>query len=350
MIAPFNPADGDENPRSAPIPLFQPHPWLKGKHAQTIVARYWGGASDVLPAAPHELELPDGDRLLLLESTPTACAETRPAAVLVHGLAGDADAAYMVRIGRRLLNHGIRVIRLNLRGAGAGFGLARRIYHAGRSDDLREVLRWLAPRQGGAPIALIGFSLGANLVLKLAAEAADAPIPGLDCVIAANPPIDLAACASQLQKSANRLYDVNFARWLRAMVKRLHARFPELGDLDLSGVWSVYEFDDRYTSRRNGFVSADDYYARCSLTDALARIPIAGLIVHARDDPFVPFEAVLRAQRPAHLALEVVPAGGHLGYVSRDRWRGNRRWLDSRLEVWLGSRWGLAPLNERACM
>jgi uncharacterized protein len=322
------------------VPPFEPHPWLRGGHAQTIVARYLGGAQRRLDSTPHEVELPDGDRLLVLESVPPGWNGRRPTAVLVHGLAGCANGAYIVRVARRLLGLGIRVVRVNLRGAGAGFGLARQIYHAGRSDDLREVASWLVRRDPGSPIGMIGFSLGANLVLKLAVEASTAPVPGLDCVLAANPPLDLAACAQLMLRRENRLYDWNFVRWLRVTVRRLHDRFPELGPPGLEGVKSVYDFDDRYTARRNGFGTADEYYRQCSLFTALARIQVPGLIVHAMDDPFVTSEALIQADKPDHLAVELVRHGGHLGYLSRRPWQGDRRWLDTRLTVWIKSHWG----------
>jgi uncharacterized protein len=321
------------------VPPFEPHPWLRGCHAQTIVARYWGGERKGLHATSHEVEMPDGDRLLILETVPAGWENPRPTAVLVHGLAGSADAPYMVRVGQRLHRMGIRVIRVNLRGAGAGFGLARGIYHAGRSDDLREVVHWLFKRNPGSPIGLIGFSLGANLVLKLAAESAAEPVRGLDCVLAANPPIDLAACAQLMLRPENWLYDWNFVRWLRIMARRLHERFPELGPPRLDGVKTLYDFDDRYTAPRNGFGSADEYYRRCSLFTALVRIQVPGLIVHAMDDPFVASEPLHQAERPEHLAVELVNHGGHLGYLSRHPWQGDRRWLDARLAAWLKSHW-----------
>lgn len=321
------------------VPPFEPHPWLAGGHAQTIVARYLGGETKRLDSIAHEVELPDGDRLLILENVPVGWNSRRPTAVLVHGLAGSADGAYIVRVGRRLLRLGIRVVRVNLRGAGAGFGLARRIYHAGRSDDLRAVVEWLDRRHPGSPIGLVGFSLGANLVLKLAAEASTAPVPALDCVLAANPPLDLAACAQLMLRSENRLYDWNFVRWLRASVRRLHDRFPDLGPPALEGVNTVYDFDDRYTAPRNGFGTADEYYRQCSLVMALAKIQVPGLIVHAIDDPFVTSDPLVHADRPGQLAVELVPHGGHLGYLSRRTWQGDRRWLDARFEVWLRLHW-----------
>jgi predicted alpha/beta-fold hydrolase len=191
------------------LPLFEPHPCLRSGHAQTIVGRYWPAPRARLAATAQEVGLADGDRLIVLESVPRGWASPQPTAVLVHGLAGCAEAPYMVRLGVRLVHRGIRVVRVNLRNSGIGFGLARGIYHAGRSDDLREVLAWLKNRDGAGPTALIGFSLGANLVLKLAAEAADDPAgaEGLDCVLAANPPIDLVACSRQMSRPQNRFYD-----------------------------------------------------------------------------------------------------------------------------------------------
>jgi predicted alpha/beta-fold hydrolase len=330
------------------FPAFEPHPWLRGAHAQTILGRYWPLLKPRLASKAHEILLSDGDRLLVLEATPSGWDGTRPTAMLVHGLAGCADASYMVRLGAHLLAMGIRVIRVNLRGSGRGFGLARGIYHAGRSDDLREVVAWLRHRDGRSPIAAVGFSLGANLVLKLAAEAGHEPVGSdrLDCVLAANPPIDLTACARRMSAPENRLYDWNFARWLRAMVARLHRRFPELGPPRLEGVRTVYEFDDRYTARRSGFASADDYYRRCSLVTAIGRIDIPCLIVHAMDDPFIPHEPFLEATRQPGLELELMRHGGHLGYLSRRPWQGGRRWLDARLAAWLRSHWGIGvPCN-----
>ncbi len=322
------------------VPPFEPHPWLRGGHSQTIVGRYLGGSRQRLVGSPREVPLADGDRLVIRESVPSSWEPPRPTALLVHGLAGSADASYVVRVGRRLSALGVRVVRVNLRGAGEGFGLARGIYHAGRSDDLRQVVDDLEARTPGSPITLIGFSLGANLVLKLAAEAAAVPLRGLDCVLAANPPIDLAGCARLMLRPENRLYDWNFVRWLRAMVIQLHARFPDLGPPHLEGVKTLYDFDDRYTAPRNGFGSADVYYARCSLMNTLAQIQVPGLIVHAMDDPFVSHEPLRIAKRPAHLDVELLRHGGHLGYLSRHPWDGDRRWLDARLTFWLKTHWG----------
>ena len=128
------------------------------------------------------------------------------------------------------------------------------------------------------------------------------------------------------------------------MVRQLHDRFPDLGPVELNGVQTLYDFDDRYTAPRNGFGTADDYYRRCSLSTALAQIQVPGLIVHALDDPFVTSEPLLKAERPESLTVELVPYGGHLGYLSRRPWEGDRRWLDARLATWLKAHWGIFTL------
>ncbi len=326
-------------PPGQPFPAFEPHPWLRGGHRQTIAGRYLLGGRLRLPATAYQVDAGGGDRLSVLDSTPPGWAPGDAAAVLVHGLGGCATAPYVTRVAARLVRLGIRALRMNLRGAGAGFGLARGTYHSGRTDDLRAVGRWLAERSPGSPVAWLGFSLGANLVLKLAAEAADHPPDGLDCVLAANPPIDLAACCRYIQRPENRIYDRNFVRLLRDQIGRLHARFPELPPIDLTQVASLYGFDEAYTAPQNGFAGAEDYYARCSAGPLLPRIGVPGLVVHAEDDPFIPAEAFRVAEFPSRLALELIPSGGHLGYVHRRAIGGDRRWLDARFTAWLADHW-----------
>jgi predicted alpha/beta-fold hydrolase len=146
-------SDGEVRP-------FEPHPWLRSGHAQTLAGWFLPSGNLRLRASTHVVELADGDRLSVLESLPACWREPMPAAVLVNGLAGCAQSPYVIRFGQRLMRLGIRVVRMNLRGAGSSFGLARGIYHAGRSDDLRHVVAWLEHRAPGSPIAVAGFSLG----------------------------------------------------------------------------------------------------------------------------------------------------------------------------------------------
>ena len=322
------------------VPAFVPHPWIKGGHRQTIAARLWSWPRPRLESTYAEVDVGGGDRLSVLESVPERWQPGDPLAIVVHGLGGCARSPYVVRVGQRLVNQvGARVVRMNLRGAGSGFGLSRSFYHSGRSDDLRRVAEWLTHRAPDSPLALIGFSLGANLVLKLAGESAGDPVKSLDCVLAANPPIDLEACCRAIQRRGNRVYDQNFVRYLRAEVLRLEQRFPELPHADLSAAQTLLDFDELYTAPQNGFRDALDYYQQSSSNRLIEKIQVPGLVLHPLDDPFIPPEAFGSIHWPPRLEYEMLTHGGHLGYWSHRPWMGDRRWLDSRIVHWLANRW-----------
>ena len=328
-------------PAQNDFPPFEPHPLLRNGHLQTIVARYMPGPRVRLASMYHEIDLGDGAGLSVLDSVPPSWMPGDPAVVMVHGLAGCVRSPYLSRVGLKLHGMGLRVVRMNMRGAGSGYGISRNFYHGGRSEDPRAVVEWLARRAPGSPIALVGFSLGANLVLKLAAEAADEPMEGFDCVVAANPPIDLRAACEHIRRPQGRVYDRNFIRLLKVEEERLRFAFPELAPCDFSRVGNLFDFDDVYTAPRNGFRDADEYYARCSSGILIPEIKAPGLVIHAADDPFIPVEPFLTVKFPRQLALELNPHGGHLGYLNRIRLDGDQRWLDARIAAWLASRWDI---------
>ena len=318
---------------------FEPHPWFRGGNAQTIAGRYLPGRRLSLPSTYHEIDADLGDRLSVLESIPAgwrpgdpqALDDSRPGRLCagdLRGPGGDPPGGDRRPGGAH-----------EPAAAGAGFGSARGVYHAGRTEDLRRVAEWMARRAPDSPIALVGFSLGANLVLKLAAEAAEQPLDGLDAVVAANPPLDLAACCRHLQRPENRVYDRHFVRMLHNEVTRLHQAFPELGPVPVARAVTLFEFDDLYTSPRNDFAGAMDYYTRSSAAPLIPQIAIPGLVVHAADDPFIPVDPFYQIAFPENLALELLPSGGHLGYLGRSLWSGECRWLDMRLTAWLASHW-----------
>jgi uncharacterized protein len=315
-------------------PEFQPLPLLSNRHLQTLLGHYLPGPRLTHPTREQVIRLPDGDGLVLHDTEPPGWRPGERVAVLVHGLIGSHDSPAVRRVAARLLAQGVRVVRLDLRGAGKGMPLARKAYHAGRSDDVRaaldEVHRW-SPL---SPIVLVGISLGGNLALKLAGEAADRPAAWLERVAAVCPPIDLVRCSRLLLHPRNRPYERFFLNGLLTAAYQRQRCFPDLPPLRFPRRMNCRIFDDLYTAPRNGFADAVDYYRRASAMPYVARIAVPTLILTARDDPFIAVEPFDELQPPPNVLVRIADHGGHVGFVGWDG-AGGVRWAEHGLTEWV---------------
>jgi len=299
---------------------FRPHPLARGGHRQTLLG-YYRRRHVVWPHATEDVVVDAGDqgvKLLLRASWQPGARETRPALVLVHGLGGWDGAGYGLATGLLAFARGWHVVRMNLRGAGDGMGLSPVLYNAGLDGDLLRVLQALAPRATG--LSLVGFSLGANLALLLLGRRGE-HVPGVfRGAVAVSPPLDLAACVTALERPLNRLYQLYFVRNLRRAYRERQAARPGLYAPGLEvGVQTVREYDERITARYGGFRDAADYYSQSSAGPRLVAIRHPALILSAHDDPMIPCESVARWPLSAAVARELLPTGGHVGFVAPTR-------------------------------
>ncbi len=236
-----------------------------------------------------------------------------PLVLLVHGLGGSAESFYLRRAAQAALDRGWASLRFNLRGAdmeGEDF------YHAGLSGDLHAALA--SPEVAGyGPLYAVGFSLGGNPVLRMAAETAD---PRLAAVAAVSPPLDLGACAEAFDRPGRALYRSYLLSGLKQMYAAVAARRPvPLPVAEARRIRHIQEWDDRLVAPRHGFADARDYYRRMSAGPLLGRLRVPALVVAADDDPLVPPE-VLRpslAAAPPHLETRWISGVGHLGFSER---------------------------------
>jgi predicted alpha/beta-fold hydrolase len=310
-------------------------PWLlRNRHLQTLIGHLWSGPPFREPSHKHRVPLGDGDQLVAHDSTPAAWRSGDPIAVLVHGLGGCHDSGHLRRLARLLAPRGVRTVRVDLRGTGDGLPLARKAYHAGCSEDVRAVLEMVHGLAPESPVWLVGVSLGANIVLKLAAEAADRPVPGLQRVLALGPPIDMPRCSVLMARRGNRFYNRYFARILVSQAIQRQRLFPDTPSVQFPRRATLRVFDELYTAPRNGFAGADDYYRRVSSFPLIASIHLPVLILTARDDPFIAVEPFEELRLPACVELHIIPRGGHLGFVGRDH-LGGMRWAEAKVVDWL---------------
>jgi predicted alpha/beta-fold hydrolase len=312
---------------------FRPLPGLANPHVQTVLSLWLKGGRLPGPTGQHLVELPGGDRLVLHDNCPPGWRPGGPVGVVVHGLTGSHRSGGVVQLARRLYAHRLRVFRLDLRGAGAGFKLARGIYHAGCSDDLRAALGAVIALAPGSSVVLAGISLGGNVALKLAGEAIRHPVPQLARVAALNPPIDLPACTELLSRPNNRVYEWHFvselARDARRRARLFRQPLPEFPQR-----LTLRQFDDLYTAPRNGFASVDDYYREASGAPFVATIGVPALILTSRDDPFVAIKPFERLAPPRHVEVRIAERGGHTGFLGPDG-LGGLGWAERLIAGWL---------------
>jgi predicted alpha/beta-fold hydrolase len=313
---------------------FRPLPLLGNPHVQTILGALLPGRDCPGPQRRHVVGLSDGDALLLHENTPRTWRPGQAVALLVHGLTGSHASVHIRRLAALLLDRGVRIFRIDLRGAGAGLPLARYSYHAGRSEDLRAALAFLHTLAPGSPLLLGGVSLGAALSLKLAGELPEHPVPGLARVAALNPPLDLERCVQMLEMPRNRIYESRFVRGLVDEALRRRRCFPDLPEVRFPRRLTVRQFDDLYTAPRGGFVDALDYYRRAAAFSLIPRIPVPALILTARDDPFIAVEPFEQLRTPGHVQVHIAPRGGHVGFLGWDS-SGGIRWAERTVADWL---------------
>lgn len=317
----------------AAYPLFRPHPLLRNPHAQTLFAAYLAPKRHSYRAQQHIVGLDDGDQIVLHDDRPQEWREGDRVALLMHGLCGSHDSPYMPRLAIKLNQRGIRTFRMDLRGYGAGFHLARLPGHAGRSEDARAAVQEISALCPHSPITAVGFSMSGNILLKLAGEVGDDPPGGLDSCLAVCPPIDILACSLNMAHGLNRLYGKKFTSEL---VRKLKLRQPETAEISLRPTpRTIWDFDDRVTAPLSGFENARDYYARASSRPLFPQIQLRTLIITAADDPLIPVTIFHDAETSPTTSVWITEHGGHVGYVGIDGVDADRYWLDWRIVEWV---------------
>lgn len=312
---------------------FTPHPWLTNPHVQTLVARS--------RPRPHLLaDVPGAERLFRVDPQAQikgVCSwqpdRQAPCLILVHGLEGCHDSPYMRGIAHKAWHAGLNVIRLNQRNCAGTEHLTPTLYNAGLSRDIRAVIDELVSLDGIQALWVVGYSMGGNLVLKMAGEAGET-CSGLRGVAAVCPNVHPAPCVAALELRQNWIYHQYFVRKLKKRLERKARFFPGKWDLSfLNSVRTVSQFDDAYTAPDGGYRNAADYYERSGARHVLESIRVPTLLITSQDDPFIPFASfdIPRIRANAYIQLISTAKGGHCGFLQR-AWKGeDERWAENRI-------------------
>jgi len=313
---------------------FKPPAALRSPHAQTIAAALIPRRTRLLDGNTEArcFDVAPNTRVLSHCSWQPRPREA-PTLVVVHGMEGSSISPYMLSTAEKAVCAGFSCVRLNIRNCGGTEAWTTTLYHAGFTEDLHRIIDELFVRDGLTEIYVIGFSLGGNMVLKLAGELGQEVPRALRAVVAISPAVDLEACVDAIELKSNLFYHWRFIRSLKTRMRRKARLFPDRFDASLlHGVRSIRQFDDRFTAPHCGFKDSTDYYRRASSLAYIPGIAIPALIIHAKDDPLTPYAPFERKEVTSNpnLLMLVPDNGGHVGFVSVPDPAGDRLWAETR--------------------
>ncbi|MGH8460207.1 MAG: hydrolase [Stenotrophobium sp.] len=313
---------------------FRPHPLLRNAHLQTLAAALLR-PTPALQIRRERLELADGDFVDLGWSGEDNV--HGPIAVLVHGLTGGFDSKYLRGLARLLIGQGWRTVALQLRGGGPEPNRTSRLYNHGDTTDLRYLLQLLRKRERDTPLTAVGWSLGANVLLKFLGE--DGQAAPVAAAVAVCAPLRLVPCAERLRHGFSRRYQDRLLADLREILRNKHPRVPVAPGVNLEAALQAqdfFELDDAYTAPNNGYRDALDYYTRCESAAFLGRIRRPTLVINAADDPFMdPSILPTPDELAPQVTLELAQHGGHVGFVAASRYGQPVYWLEPRIAQYL---------------
>jgi predicted alpha/beta-fold hydrolase len=318
-------------------PTFVARLGLSGGHRQTLASFFLSRGSHLPPAEARFIEVELGVQVLVHCHWQTD-RKNALTVIVVHGLEGSSDSTYMQGIAAKGLAAGMNVVRMNQRNCGGTEALAPTLYHSGRSMDIAAVAQNLIEQDRISGFALAGYSMGGNLVLKLAGEWGSAGPRQFRAVAAVCPAVNLAASADALHLPSNRLYEQYFLWQLKRRLRTKAHLFPGVFDTSrLRGIRSLREFDDRITAFYCGFTGADDYYDRSAAAHVLDRITVPTFILNAANDPFIRILPATREKimNNPHITFVETEDGGHCSYLAASNGSNDGRWAESQIVEFL---------------
>jgi predicted alpha/beta-fold hydrolase len=312
---------------------FVPHRLLRSGHAMTIVAAFVPRRFSLPEAEPRLFQVDPFSRILGQCHWQVGKSRDTPVIVIVHGLEGSADSNYVRGIAEKAFHRGFHVVRLNQRNCGGTEKLTPTLYNSGMSGDYRAVLEELSHVDGFERIFFAGYSMGGNLVTKMAGEFGDDAPAALRGVCSVCPALDLSACADALDRRDNYLYTRHFVKGLSARYARKVQLFPDRYSQDGFGpIRTVREFDDAITAPCFGFRDAEEYYESAGAKKVVGQVRVPMLMITAEDDPFVPYVSFLAAGVEKNSCIQFMPTehGGHCAYISSTS-GAERFWAEQRI-------------------
>ncbi len=312
---------------------FKPAWWLRNPHLQTLWPTFCRPNIKNLPLVRERVELPDGD-FVDLDFT---IGENRPIVLILHGLEGSISSPYAKGLLQAIQRCGWQGIFMHFRGCSGEPNRLATAYHSGATADVAYVVNLLRKRAPTSLIAAVGFSLGANVLLKWLGETADQN--PLSAAVAVSTPFDLHQSLICISKGFSRIYQRYLLKSLcEKIADKLQMASTDFPFPDLCKIQSLYDFDNKITAPLHGFVDAKDYYTKSSSRQFLHTIQVPTLLLQAKDDPFMTLNALPSPPELSPMVkLELTEQGGHIGFITGKLPGFPQYWLEKRIPVFLRS-------------
>jgi uncharacterized protein len=297
--------------------VFVPRRFLCNAHLQTLAGNFLRRENRLGQAEERLFQVEENVQVLChCHWQPDRA--NRPTVVIVHGLEGSSLSQYVIGTGSKAWDMGMNVVRMNMRNCGGTEHLTPTLYHSGLSQDVGAVTRGLIEQDKLQRIGLVGYSMGGNLVLKLAGEWGSGAPQELIAVAAVSPAADLAASADALHEGANLIYEWKFLLSLMRRYRRKRSLFPAIYGSPGRLPRSIRDYDDLIMAPHSGFSGAQDYYDRASASRVAEKIAVPTLVIHSLDDPFIRMLSETRAKFHAnpHVKLIETRHGGHCAFLA----------------------------------
>jgi predicted alpha/beta-fold hydrolase len=314
---------------------FKPAWWLTNPHAQTMypsLARRQIAAIDY----SERFELPDGDFIDLAWAV-NGLKKDAPLVILLHGLGGGIRSAYVAGLLSAFNKQGWRAMLMHFRGAGSELNRLPRAYHSGDTNDLSCLINALSQREPTTKKAVVGISLGGNVLLKWLGEQREQSL--VQAGVAVSVPFQLRLAADRMNHGLSRIYQSYLLRGMRCFfdqkMKANKDKMPPSME-KLNSINCFWTFDEFITAPLHGFASVHSYYRESSSRQYLASINTPTLIIHSLDDPFMTPEIIPGTDELSdEVTLELSRKGGHVGFISGHIPGVSEYWLDQRIPDYL---------------
>lgn len=299
---------------------FQPKPWFRNPHAQTILSSL--RIRNIRNHAIHKISqeiIVDGDdgvRLLGYHARQVS-GSSKGLVIFIHGWEGSASSAYIVSAAQYFFKRGFDVFRLNLRDHGESHYLNEGLFHGARLEETLAAVKKIAESMPGGPCYLIGYSLGGNFALRIAARNGDSPKPFLEKVFAVSPVLDPYKSTAALDQNFVLYRNYFLHKWKRSL-KCKERLFPEKYDFSrLLNLQTCLAMTEIMVAEYTEFKDLHDYFGRYTLHRKwFENLTLPVTIIAAEDDPLIDTSDFDELNNCPHLTLKIERYGGHCGFFT----------------------------------